>query len=117
LDRVDLNVVMQNVNADDKSSVSSKELHKKVLEAHIFSKNRVQSSFNAKLGDSEVDKFCILDEEAQNVLDMAISRFSLSFRSIKKIQKVGRTIADLDSCKVIQKSHLLEALSYRRRRA
>ncbi|MEA2092258.1 MAG: YifB family Mg chelatase-like AAA ATPase, partial [Campylobacterota bacterium] len=76
LDRVDLNVVMQNVNADDKSSVSSKELHKKVLEAHIFAKNRGQSSFNAKLGDSEVDKFCILDEEAQNVLDMAISRFS-----------------------------------------
>jgi len=115
LDRVDLNVVMQNVNSDDKASVSSKELHKQVLEAQIFAKKRGQVSFNAKLSDGEIEKFCILDEEAQSILEMAINRFSLSFRSIKKIQKVGRTIADLDSCEVIQKSHLLEALSYRRR--
>lgn len=38
LDRVDMNVVMQNVKADDKPSFTSKELHRKVVEAHIFSK-------------------------------------------------------------------------------
>lgn len=115
LDRVDLNVVMQNVSAEDKSSYSSKELHKMVVEAHIFAKNRDQNVFNAKLSDSEIEKFCILDDEAKLTLDTAISRFSLSFRAIKKIQKVGRTIADLDASEVIQKKHLLEALSYRRR--
>ena len=115
LDRIDLNVVMQNVRADDKPSLSSKEMHKKVVEAHIFAKNRDQKSFNAKLSDSEIEKFCIFAEEAKTVLDMAIARFSLSFRSIKKIQKVSRTIADLDSCEVIAKKHVLEALSYRRR--
>ena len=46
---------------------------------------------------------------------MAINSFSLSFRSIKKVQKVGRTIADLDARIVIEKKHILEALSYRRR--
>jgi len=115
LDRIDMNVVMQNVKANDKASFTSKELHRKVVEAHMFSKKRGQDSFNAKLNDSDIEKFCILDEEAQGVLDMAISRFTLSFRSIKKIQKVGRTIADLDASEVIKKSHLLEALSYRRR--
>ncbi len=115
LDRIDLIVVMQNVNADDKASYSSKELHKMVVEAHIFAKNRGQNSFNAKLNDSEIENYCILDDEAKATLDMAINRFDLSFRSIKKIQKVGRTIADLEKSEIIEKKHILEALSYRRR--
>ena len=115
LDRVDINVTMQNVNADDKPSYSSKEMHKMVVQAHIFSKERGQKNFNAKLSDKEIEKFCLLDDEASSTLDMAIDRFTLSFRSIKKVQKVGRTIADLDSSTFIEKKHILEALSYRKR--
>lgn len=115
IDRIDLHVTMQNIQADDAPSYSSKELHKKVLEAHIMAKQRGQKNFNAKLNDSEIEKFCIMDEEAQSVLEMAIGRFALSFRSIKKIQKVSRTIADLDKSVTIQKLHVMEALSYRRR--
>lgn len=115
LDRVDINVVMQNVNVDDKTSVTSKQLHRQVVEAHIFAKNRGQNSFNAKLNDTEIEKFCIMNDEAKTTLDTAINRFTLSFRSIKKIQKVGRTIADLDKSEIIEKKHLLEALSYRKR--
>jgi magnesium chelatase family protein len=115
LDRIDINVVMQKVDTQDKPSFTSKELHKKVLEAHIFSKSRGQKNFNAKLNDDEIEKFCIMDDDAKSVLDMAIDRYSLSFRSIKKVQKVSRTIADLDESETISKKHLLEALSYRRR--
>jgi len=115
LDRIDLHVTMQNVRADDKASFSSKELHKMVVEAHIMSKKRGQREFNAKLSDSAIEEFCLLDREAQDVLEMAIGRFALSFRSIKKIKKVSRTIADLDKSSIIQKPHVLEALSYRKR--
>ncbi|MGB3961570.1 MAG: YifB family Mg chelatase-like AAA ATPase [Sulfurimonas sp.] len=115
LDRVDLCVVMQNAAAADKASMSSKEMHKMVLEAHIFGKRRGQESFNAKLSDADIEKYCVLDTEAEAVLDMAIHKFSLSFRSIKKVQKVARTIADLDASEMIRKKHILEALSYRRR--
>ena len=115
LDRIDLNIVMQSVSSDDKSSLSSKEMHKQVVEAHIFCKNRAQKSFNAKMSDDEIEKYCIMDDEAKDILDMATTRYVLSFRSIKKVQKVARTIADLDSCEVINKSHILESLSYRRR--
>ena len=115
LDRIDINVTMQNVNAGDSPSYSSKEMHKMVVGTHIFSKERGQENFNAKLTDREIEEFCVLDSEAKSILDIAINRFSLSFRSIKKVQKVARTIADLDSCKLIDKGHVLEALSYRRR--
>jgi len=115
LDRIDLNVVMQNVSSKDKPTMSSKKMHKEVVRAHIFAKERGQQNFNGKMSDSEIEEFCILSENAQEVLDMAIERFSLSFRSIKKVQKVARTIADLNESSVIEKEHLLEALSYRRR--
>jgi magnesium chelatase family protein len=115
LDRIDINVIMQNVRSDDKASVTSKELHKKVVAANIFRQKRKQQSFNAKMNDAEIEKHCQMSEAADATLAMAIDRFKLSFRSIKKVQKVARTIADLDESSIIEKEHLLEALSYRRR--
>ncbi len=115
LDRIDLNVVMQNVSSSDTPSLSSLEMHEMVVKAHMRAKKRGQKEFNANLSDKEIDIYCTLSEEVQNVLDMAISRFTLSFRSIKKVQKVARTIADLAKSDTIKKEHLLEALSYRRR--
>lgn len=115
LDRVDLHVVMQNVSVSDKPSLSSKEMHKMVLEANIFAKRRGQKSLNAKMSDMEIEQFCKLHDDAKAVLDMATQNFALSFRSIKKVQKVARTIADLEASAMIEKRHILEALSYRRR--
>lgn len=115
LDRIDLYVVMQNVKHTDKSSLSSQEMHKMVLEVHKRVKARGQKNFNAKLSDEEIEEFCMLEHEAQSTLGIAIERFALSFRAIKKIKKVSRTIADLDGSHTIAKSHILEALSYRRR--
>jgi len=115
MDRIDLYVVMQEVNAADRSSYSSKELHKQVVEAHIFAKRRGQKEFNAKLNDKDIEKYCLLDESARETLQMAVERYRLTFRSIKKVQKVARTIADLATQEEISKEHILEALSYRRR--
>ena len=83
-------------------------MHKRV-------KLRGQQNFNAKLSDAEIEQFCILSSEAKDILDRAIVKFALSFRSIKKVQKVSRTIADLGARETIEKGDILEALSYRRR--
>jgi len=115
LDRIDISVVMQNVSSQDKPTLSSKQMHKRVLEAHIFAQSRGQGCFNAKIDDSDIDRFCAMQEDAKAVLDVAIKRFALSFRSIKKVQKVARSIADLNENELIQKADILESLSYRRR--
>lgn len=115
LERIDLCVVMQSINPNDKATISSSDMHKKVVEVHKRAKLRGQKSFTAKLSDAEIDKYCVLSTEAKDILDMAVHKFALSFRSIKKIQKVARTIADLRAGDVIEKSDILEALSYRRR--
>jgi magnesium chelatase family protein len=115
LDRIDLYVQMLNVSVNDKSTVDSKGLHVRVKEAYKKQKSRGQNSLNGSLGDSEIEKYCFLKEDVQTILDQAIMRFSLSFRSIKKIQKVARTIADIEDSEMIEKVHLLEALSYTKR--
>lgn len=115
LERIDLCVVMQQVNPNDKATISSSDMHNQVIEVHKRVKLRGQRSFTAKLSDAEIEKFCVLSDESKAVLDMAVHKFALSFRSIKKIQKVARTIADLRAGDVIEKSDILEALSYRRR--
>jgi len=115
LDRIDLFVVMQEVNMNDASDHSSKELKLMVNAAFKQQKLRGQINLNGKLKENEVEQFCQLQEDTQKILFSAIERFALSHRSIASIKKVARTIADLDSALNIEKKHLLEALSYRRR--
>ncbi|MEA2110575.1 MAG: YifB family Mg chelatase-like AAA ATPase [Campylobacterota bacterium] len=115
LDRIDLYVQMQSVQSSDSSSLSSNDLHVKVIEAFKIQKLRGQSELNGRLSDSDIERFCIMSLEAKAILEKAVANFALSFRSIKKVQKVARTIADLSVSKEIEKSHILEALSFRRR--
>jgi len=116
LDRIDLFVVMQEVQSSDKGDISSAQMHQEVLKAFERQKRRGQKNLNGKLSEEEVEKYCILNEEALNILNKAINNFGLSHRSIASIKKIARTIADLNAHKTIEKSDVLEALSYRRRK-
>jgi len=116
LDRIDLFVVMQEVQSDDKSDVSSEAMHQAVLDAFSMQKRREQKRLNGKLLENEIEKYCILDEHANKILESAIGKFALSHRSIASLKKIGRTIADLNKHESIEKKDILEALSYRRRK-
>ena len=115
LDRIDLYVTMNEVKKEDCSDVNSEELHNKVIEVFKIQKLRGQKNLNGKLSDKEIKKYCILDSDAKALLELSIDRFQLSFRSINKVLKVSRTIADLQNCERIEKKHLMEALAYRKR--
>ena len=116
LDRIDLFVVMQEVQSTDKSDISSAQMHQEVLQAFERQKRRGQKNLNGKLNEAEVEKYCLMNEEASNILDKAIRNFGLSHRGIASIKKIARTIADLSAHKQIEKPDVLEALSYRRRK-
>ena len=115
LDRIDIFVIMQEINQRDSSDITSEEMREKVNSAFMQQKRRGQTRLNGKLNESEVDKFCKLSPDAQNILFLAIEKFGLSHRSLVSIKKVSRTVADLENTDIIEKRHILEALSYRRR--
>lgn len=115
LDRIDLYVIMNDTFNDNKNKVSSKELHENVIKAFVKQKQRGQKELNGKLNDEDIKKFCILNEESKELLEKAIINYQLSFRSINKVLKVARTIADLNDNEMIEKSDLLKSLNFRRR--
>jgi magnesium chelatase family protein len=115
MDRIDLFVNMDESKCDDKSSCSSKELRAKIFKAFKMQKNRGQKELNANIDDRDISKYCILNDEAQSIFDKAITSFALSFRGINKTLKVARTISDIEENEIIQKVHILQALSYRSR--
>jgi magnesium chelatase family protein len=77
--------------------------------------HRKQSNLNGKLSDEELQQFCILTKEAQELLQQACLKLQLSFRAQNKVIKVARTIADMYEKEFIEKSHIIEALGYRKR--
>jgi len=113
LDRIDLYVAMDEVKAEDKPTCSSKELYSDVLRVFRAQKMRGQSELNGKLSDAEIKRVCVMENDAQSLLDSAVARFNLSQRGINKTLKIARTIADLKEHENIDKSDISEALSFR----
>lgn len=114
MERIDLYVQM----SEDTSTLlgqSSQEMFEQTLKAFIMQKERGQNALNGKMNEQETLQYCILDKEAQDTLEMARHRFGLSHRSLHKVLRVSRSIADLAGSHSIDKEHLLEALSFRRR--
>ena len=116
LDRIDLFVVMQEVQNSDLGDVSSEAMHHAVIEGFKIQKKRGQVRLNGKLNEKEIETYCLLTPEADKILASAIAKFGLSHRSIASVKKIARTIADLEGNKLIEKKNILEALSYRRRK-
>ncbi|RXJ69648.1 Fis family transcriptional regulator [Halarcobacter ebronensis] len=115
LDRIDLHVQMSESNMKDEAKQSSKQIHESVIKAFKMQIQRGQKELNGKLSDEEINKFCFVKEEDKEILEKATKNLNLSFRSINNILKVSRTIADLENSEKIQREHLMEALSFRRR--
>ncbi len=91
-------------------------MHEEVLKAFEMQKLRALDRLNGKLSEDEIEKFSILDAQAHQILENAIGKFGLSHRSIASVKKTARTIADLKAHERREKTNILEALSYRRRK-
>ena len=72
-------------------------------------------SANSEMSAQEVKEYCFLDLDAQAILQQAVENLDLSARSYYRILKLSRTIADLGDEKDISSTHILEALSYRKK--
>jgi len=62
---------------------------------------------------SEIKEFCPLPPGGGEVLELAMKKLGLSARSLDKILKTARTIADLAGSDNIKKEHIIEVMQYR----
>ena len=122
LDRIDISIEVRGVDydkmiskADGETSSSMRKIvtDARKIQEKRFRENGVKIFSNSSMGIKDIEKFCILDSKAKNMLNMAMQKFSMSARSYNKILKVARTIADIENKEVIEISHITEALQYR----
>jgi magnesium chelatase family protein len=72
-----------------------------------------QGCANAFLDLDGLRQHCSLAGTDQLWLENACERMGLSLRAAHRTLKVARTLADLEGCTAINRSHLAEALQYR----
>lgn len=95
---------------------TSEHIRNKVMFAWNKQKERFKNediNFNSQMNAKLLEKYCPLDNDLKDILKKASDRFFLSARSIHRIIKLARTLADIEDCENIEKSHILEALQYR----
>ena len=120
LDRIDLHIDVPAVNykeiSKDTQEEKSEEILKRVIAARRlqFIKYKGTGIYkNSDLTPSLIKKFCVLTDDAKDVLEKSFDKFNLTGRGYNKILKISRTIADLEGSEKITKLHILEALQYR----
>lgn len=118
LDRIDLHVDVprlppSDLRPDGPDGESSASIRVRVEQARHAQHQRAGKA-NAQLDQSETMASCRLGPRDQQLLERAIDALQLSARSMHRILRVARTIADLAGSPHIATAHLTEALGYRR---
>ena len=120
LDRIDIQVEVENVNYDDLSSTQkcehSRDIKKRVDAARKIQLERYKNHSiysNSELDAGLLQEFCELGENENKILRAAFDNLGLSARAHSRILKVARTIADLEQSENITVAHLAEAIQYR----
>lgn len=121
LDRIDLHVEVTPVPFSELSrpqgSESSRQIRERVVKARKIQTERYKHNAgvhcNAQMRSKDLKTHCVLDEEGNQLLKMAMEKLGLSARAYDRILKVSRTIADLDHSTSIMPNHVAEAIQYR----
>jgi magnesium chelatase family protein len=121
MDRIDIHIEVPAVKFKDLSGQPTGE-HSRVIRDRVNKARKVQLQrfkdekhifCNAHMESKEIRKYCIIDDESKELLRMAITKLGLSARAYDRIQKVSRTIADLEGVENILPQHISEAIQYR----
>jgi magnesium chelatase family protein len=119
LDRIDLQVVMPRLEpdrlVDDAAPESSTQVARRIRAAWQLAALRNDGYPNGALGPAALLRACALDLRARATLMDVATRAELTARSVHRLLRVARTIADLDERPSVQARDVLAAASLRQR--
>jgi len=120
LDRIDIHVEVARLEPEkmtaDATGESSAAIRARTQEARDRQVRRYRDEkiySNAELHGRLLKKYCVLPEEAEETLKLAIKTFGFTARTYDRIRKLARTIADLAGRDDISQADIAEAIQLR----
>lgn len=123
LDRIDIHIDVPAVKVeklvdDSEDNEPSHDIRNRVEKALLRQRKRFSGKkiiMNSEMSTRDLKELLNIEEDAKNIMKEAMKSLSLSARSFNKVLKIARTIADLESSKMVLPAHVLEAIQYRPR--
>ncbi len=121
LDRIDIHIEVPRIDFmkmnSDKKEETSEEIRERVNKTINIQTNRYKKlkkvRRNAYLTSRHIKKYCELSPKLVKLLSDVVSHYGFSPRSMNKIIKISRTIADMGMEEKIREEHILEAIQFR----
>ena len=120
LDRIDIHIELPSIKykelTDTRDAESSGIIKTRVEKVRAIQRERFKGDgifYNAQMNTKLIKKYCSLEEDAKELLKLAMTELGLSARAYDKILKVSLTIADLAQAESICAVHIAEAIQYR----
>lgn len=121
LDRIDIRIGVKAIEYDEAKAkkeateMSSSRLKDGVTKAVAIQNKRfgIKGKYNSHMSSNEIEQYCILTTEAEDIIQKAFIKLNISMRAYHKTLKLARTIADIENVDLIDIKHISEALMYK----
>lgn len=123
MDRIDMwvsvgDIDLKTLGENKKEGEDTKTIRERVLLARERQIKRFENSErkinrNSDMNVKELNEYAKIGEKERRLLEESATKLGLSARAYHRVQKLARTIADLEGKDEIDETHILEALQYR----